>query len=492
MKYNKNQTYLYYENELFHCKTENEKIEFRKKMELLKKEGEVSVAKTAIIIVSYNNETLTKACIESIRKNNAKETYQIIVVDNASEDGSVEWLARQEDITFIGNSDNKGFPYACNQGIAAADREADIFLLNNDTVVPKDALFWLRMGLYQNEKIAATGSVSNNVVNYQQVSEQFHTLKEWLDFAAKNNVAMEHPYEKKGWLVGFAMLIKRSAINRILQVEGKIKDAVPELLDNRYFPGNYEDNDLSIRLLKNGYELLLCKNSFIFHHGGKSFGKQQETYTRLLLENQKKMADKYGIDVIPYSYVESALVNMIKPEKAEFSVLEIGCKMGATLARIESIYPQSIVRGIEKNEKLAELARQISNVICEDILKIDIAGNPNYDEKYDYILLDHILEKDTNAKVVLKQAALCVKPEGTLLVSVDNSQCVRKPQKGFTLEEIVELFNQCGLRLKEFNYRSLLCSAKEKKKLEEIMEYTDASMRPLYEAERFIFAAGKV
>lgn len=447
--------------------------------------------KTAIIIVSYNNKELTQACIKSIRDNNAPETYQIIVVDNASTDGIVEWLAEQTDIILITNQENKGFPYACNQGIAAADKEADIFLLNNDTVVPKNALHWLRVGLYENEKIGAVGSVSNNVVNYQQVPEQFDTLEEWLEFAEQNNVEMEHPYEKKGWLVGFAMLIKRTAINKILVAEGKDKDAVPEVLDNRFSPGNYEDNDLSIRLLKNGYELLLCKNSFIFHHGGKSFEKQREKYTKLLLENQKKLADKYGIDFIPYSYVESALINMIKPVKPDFSLLEIGCKLGASLARIESRYPQSRVCGIEKNAKLAELAKQVADVQCEDILETDIERNLDYDEKYDYILLDHVLEMDESAKEVLKRAARCAKPNGILLVSVDNRQCVCPMEKGFTLDEIVELFNQCGLQLKEFNYRPLVCSEEEKRKLAEIMERADASLRPLYEAERFVFAAGK-
>ncbi|WP_075721637.1 glycosyltransferase [Roseburia sp. 499] len=447
--------------------------------------------KTAIIIVSYNNKELTQACIESIRVNNPAETYQLIVVDNASTDGVTEWLAEQKDITLIVNQENKGFPYACNQGIAAAEKEADIFLLNNDTVVPKDALFWLREGLYSDEKVGATGSVSNNVVNYQQVPEQFTTLEEWLAFAEQNNVEMEYPYEKKGWLVGFAMLIKRTAMNKILVAEGKEKDAVPEVLDTRFSPGNYEDNDLSIRLLKNGYELLLCKNSFIFHHGGKSFGKQNEKYTKLLLENQKKLADKYGIDFIPYSYVEMALLDMIKPVKPDFSLLEIGCKLGASLARIESRYPQSKVCGIEENEKLAELAKQVAEVRCEDILEIDVEGNSDYDEKYDYILLNHVLEKYESAEEVLKRAARCAKPGGTLLVSVDNRQCIRSVEKGFTLDEIVELFNRYGLQLKEFNYRPLLCSEEEKKKLAEIMKYTDASMRPLYEAERFIFAAGK-
>lgn len=149
----------------------------------------------------------------------------------------------------------------------------------------------------------------------------------------------------------------------------------------------------------------------------------------------------------------------------------------------------TIVRGIEKNEKLAELAKQISNVICEDILTIDIAGNPNYDEKYDYIILDDVLKKDDISGKLLIKAVQCAKPYARLLVSVHNQQCVRQAEYGFTLEEIVALFNQCGLELKEFNYRPLKCNQSEMEALEKIMQQSDQSERPLYEAEKFIFAA---
>lgn len=455
-----------------------------------RKNRQIKFPKVAIIIITYNNLNLTKDCLNSIRVNNTPEAYQIIVVDNASSDGSVEWLREQKDIFLIANEENKGFPYACNQGIAAADTDADIFLLNNDTIVPKNALHWLQMGLYSDEKVGAVGSVSNNVVNYQQVPERFDSLEEWMEYAEKNNVEMEHPYEKKSWLVGFAMLIKRTAINTILEHEGKLNDELPEVLDTRFSPGNYEDNDLSIRLLENGYQLLLCKNSFIYHHGGMSFGKQREKYSRILLENQKKLADKYGMDLIPYSYVESALLDLLQPIKQNFSLLQVECGLGSSLARIESRYPNSDVHGIEKNPKLANLAKQVADVQQADFLKISIEGNPGYDRKYDYVLLDRVLERDC-AQEFLVRAAACIKQDGIMLISVDNRQCVREIENGFTLDEIVNLFNRCHLQLGEFHYRPLTCSADERKKLEKIMRGMDSSQRPLYEAERFIFSAQK-
>lgn len=483
--YNDNQTYLYYENQLFHSKTEEEAEKCRKEMRNLRHIGKITVSKTAIILVSYNHLELTVSCIESIRKNNLSGTYQLIVVDNASEDGSADWLAKQEDITLIANQENKGFPYACNQGIAKAEEEADIFLLNNDTIVPRDALFWLRMGLYESEKIGAAGSVSNNAVNYQQVSQQYETLEEWMAFAEKNNVCMEYPYEKKSWLMGFAMLIKGTAVQKIREAEGKEEDAVPEILDNRFFPGNFEDNDLSIRLLKNGYGLLLCKNSFIYHYGGSAFAKHQKAYIKLLLENQKKLADKYGIDFIPYSYVETGLIDMIKPEKEEFSVLELECGLGAGLARIKSRYPKAKVIGTEEDKRLAELAAQVVTVCSIHDLHIIMQ------KRNDYVILNGTLKSDGTQRAILTEAAACLKPGGRILAAVGNRQCLAAVKDGFLLEEIVSLFNECGLQIQEFQYRCAKLNPIQKQELEEIMSRSDAEMRPLYEGEKFIFAAKK-
>lgn len=451
----------------------------------------IDIPPMAIVIVSYNNKDLTISCIESIRANNDRESYKIIVVDNASTDGIAKWLSEQDDITLIINKENKGFPYACNQGIVAADSGADILLLNNDTIVPENALLWLREGLYSDERVGATGSISNNVVNYQQVPEKFETLDEWMEFAKQNNVEMDYPYERKGWLVGFAMLIKRTAINKVLSAEGKENDEIPEVLDCRFSPSNYEDNDLSIRLLKNGYELLLCKNSFIYHYGGKSFEKHGDNYIKLLLKNQEKLKDKYGIDYVPYSYIETALTDMIRTLKDDFFAMEIGCRLGATLARIKSKYPHCNVTGVEKNDKLVELASRVTDVKCGDILNIDILAS-GYEERFDYVILDRMLKNDINYREILQKAKECAKIGGELLLSIDNRQCIRTNDKGFTLDEIVEMFNNSGLELKEFNYRSLNFTTEERERLYNIMKNKDESMRPLYAAERFIFSAKRM
>jgi tetratricopeptide (TPR) repeat protein len=106
--------------------------------------------KTSIVILTYNNLDYNKLCIESIRKYTKEGTYEIIVVDNHSTDGTVEWLKKQRDVKIILNGENLGFPKGCNQGIEIADEANDILLLNNDTIVTPNWLINLKKCLKKN------------------------------------------------------------------------------------------------------------------------------------------------------------------------------------------------------------------------------------------------------------------------------------------------------------------------------------------------------
>lgn len=89
----------------------------------------------SIIIVSYNTKDVTRECLLSIRHSNLKLEYEIILVDNASTDGTVEMLRTEfPEIYIIANEDNNLFAKANNQGMQVASG-ANILLLNSDTLV---------------------------------------------------------------------------------------------------------------------------------------------------------------------------------------------------------------------------------------------------------------------------------------------------------------------------------------------------------------------
>ena len=204
--------------------------------------------KTSIIILTYNNLNYNMICLDSIRKYTTPQSYEIIVVDNSSTDGTVEWLKTQTDIKLILNNENLGFPKGCNIGIESSEKENDILFLNNDTKVTPRWLENLKICLYSDDKIGATASITNNCSNYQAINVPYKNIEDMINFADKNNVSSQEKWEQKSRLVGFCMLVKRDVFNKI------------GFFDESFTPGNFEDDDLCMRITKAGYKLMLCND----------------------------------------------------------------------------------------------------------------------------------------------------------------------------------------------------------------------------------------
>lgn len=247
---------------------------------------------TSIVILSYNTLAFTKVCIESIRRHTEPGTYELIVVENGSVDGSREWLKRQQDVTLIKNYENKGFPKGCNQGMEIATGD-DILLLNSDTVVTPRWLDNMRKALYSNTDIGAVGCVANRVSNFQQVDTNgYTTLEELIQFAEQYNQSNPKLWEERLTLVGFAFLLKREVYEKIGP------------LDEVFSPGCYEDDDYSLRIWQAGWKLLLCRDTFIHHYGSTSFlrnsseeekREKEKKFAALLNRNKEYFLKKWNL-----------------------------------------------------------------------------------------------------------------------------------------------------------------------------------------------------
>jgi len=89
----------------------------------------------SIAVISYNTRDLLLACLHSVYRTTADVDYEVIVVDNASSDGSADAVrAQYPRITVIANAENRGFSKACNQA-AAVSSGRHVLLLNSDTVM---------------------------------------------------------------------------------------------------------------------------------------------------------------------------------------------------------------------------------------------------------------------------------------------------------------------------------------------------------------------
>ncbi|MCH1625065.1 bifunctional glycosyltransferase family 2 protein/class I SAM-dependent methyltransferase [Ferdinandcohnia quinoae] len=451
--------------------------------------------KTSIVILTYNKLDFTKQCIESIREYTVDGTYELIVVDNCSNDGTVEWLKEQNDIKVIYNQENLGFPKGCNQGIEISTGD-NILLLNNDVIVTKNWLSNLNTALYSSDDIGAVGPVTNSASYYTAISTNYKSLSEMHDFAKSFNQSNPEEWEYRLKLIGYCMLIKREVIDKI------------GMLDEIFTPGNFEDDDYSFRILQAGFKLLLCKDTFIHHYGGASFGENIEKYADVLKRNGIKFEEKWGFMPSYSTYIRNEVINLIdSPQDQPINVLEIGCACGGTLLKIKSKYKHANLYGIEFNESASLIASQFADVKAQDAEK-----EMDYPTDYfDYIILADVLEHLYNPWQVMKNIRNHLKDNGKVLISIpnvmhfsllrsvingnwtytDSGLLDRTHVRFFTLNEINKMLTEAEYSNIEYNATTVAKKREDEEFIQSLTRLSAPSMESQYNAYQYIIKATK-
>jgi GT2 family glycosyltransferase len=242
--------------------------------------------KVSIIIVSYNNLSYTQLCLQSIVHNTQYPNYEIIIVDNASNDGTASFLrefsSQYKNVTVILNKKNIGFPSANNQGLKIYSGEY-IVLLNNDTIVTRGWLTKLVRYL-DNHEIGMVGPVTNFCGNEAKIEVPYNNsdLKKIQKFAARYIRSHFEPIFFPINMLGmFCVAMRSDTFKKI------------GFLDEQFGIGMFEDDDYSLRLKKAGYKLICAQDVFI-HHFGKAAFQSLENYNEIFNENRRKFEKKWG------------------------------------------------------------------------------------------------------------------------------------------------------------------------------------------------------
>lgn len=239
-------------------------------------------AQTSIIIPTYNGLNLLTSCIASIRQH-TPEAIEIIVVDNGSQDQTVAYCI-SEGITVISIPSNQGFPIACNKGLSIASGQ-NLLLLNNDVLVTPRWLTNMLTALESHPKIGMVGPTSNYVSGKQQISDNYNSIAEFMDAAEHNNHSDPQRWEETRRLVGMCLLFKREVLQRVGS------------LDERFSPGHYEDDDYCYRACLEGYRLLICHDTLVYHAGSQSFRRDHPSGWQDLIErNRGLFMEKWGVN----------------------------------------------------------------------------------------------------------------------------------------------------------------------------------------------------
>ncbi len=240
----------------------------------------------SVVIPSFNNKEYIEQAVNSIQKNTYAQK-EIIIVDNNSDETTKKYLkelSENENVKVIFNAKNEGFPKAVNQGIVAG--KGKYFLIaNNDVIVPPNAIKRMVEIAESNVEIGIVGVMSNYVSGPQWDEKANYTSPEEM-FAYAEKIAKENKNEVLEFpRVAFLFtLVKEEVIEKIGG------------LDERFSPGNFEDDDFCLRSQLAGFKTVIAKDVFVHHFGSKSFKKDSKTYDELIEKNRKIFAEKWGAD----------------------------------------------------------------------------------------------------------------------------------------------------------------------------------------------------
>ena len=226
------------------------------------------------IILSYNGKHLTLDCIASVLRS-TYTNYVILIVDNASSDGSVEAIRNSFSneigsgkIVLFDNKKNLGFAGGNNEGVKYAfEQGADhMLLLNNDTVIDKDLLTHMTAFIESDPDIGIAGPK----IYYQNPPDQIwfaggeiklhKGLTRHIGIRQKDAGQFNTPVECD-YITGCAMLIKRAVVEKT------------GYLDTIY-PMYSEDADYCFRARRNGFKMMYVPSGIVWHRISAATGGQ--------------------------------------------------------------------------------------------------------------------------------------------------------------------------------------------------------------------------
>lgn len=250
---------------------------------------------SSVIIPAKDNWEYTRLCLDSLVRY-TDIPYELVLIDNGSSapftDQLKNWKRKNNGISlkYLRSHKNLGFAGGCNQGIQVSKGDF-IIILNNDTVVTPGLFSTLLKPLIEAEEVGMTGPVSNFVAGDQMISTS------GLDFSEPGKVNVDKiiklakrirsdfkgeiiPTNK---LIGLCLAMRRETL---IAIGG---------FDERFYPGNFEDVDYSIRAIRRGFKLVVCRDAFLYHFGNKTFQKEREDYHTILKNNLIVFMKKWGL-----------------------------------------------------------------------------------------------------------------------------------------------------------------------------------------------------
>jgi len=324
----------------------------------------MSKNKLAMVIAASDGWEHTVNAIKSAMAY-TETPYQLIVVDNASTDGTTECLKKFPEVKVLRSDTLLTYSKAINLGLNAASKDCNyLAVLNNDLVFTQG---WDTKLIYAIEhpelilgmdKIGIAGPMSNHVAGLQQIKEPRYNINTLHEFSVlldkirrqECRIKGESLAQRAGFLSGFCWIMTRECFEAV----GELDDLNKYRMNNTDMPLGFEDNDYIVRADLAGHASVIARNAFVHHVGGQTTLRLKQDFARRGLKNR-----------FPY-HKKWEMINSQKSNKklvAGYRVKNVERWFDRVLTKMEEVADEIVVFDDNSTDKTVEIAQKHKKVV---------------------------------------------------------------------------------------------------------------------------------
>ncbi|MDG2525639.1 glycosyltransferase [Stenotrophomonas sp. HITSZ_GD] len=239
----------------------------------------------SVIVLTWNGLEYTKPCLDSVLAHTDTQLTEIVVVDNGSTDGTVEYLKQLPGIATVFNNANLGFVKGNNAALKLIAPDRDVILLNNDTEI--DDPLWiekLQRTAYSGDDVGVVGCRIKRLdgEDFQHAGTYIPDRTYWgQQFGSGEKDINQYPYDRDVEGVVFACVyIRRELMDKI------------GFLDEDFF-SYYEDSDYCLKARQAGYRVVNCGSLTVRHREHGSTSANKVSHSEMFLKSQETFLRKW-------------------------------------------------------------------------------------------------------------------------------------------------------------------------------------------------------
>jgi SAM-dependent methyltransferase len=413
-----------------------------------------------VIVVCHNNLGYTKKFVESVlRAKNDMTGVKIVMVNNGSTDGTKEYLSTLS-VPFViyENAKNEWFTVA-NKAIIDLYPAEDVYMVNNDVVVMDG---WL------SGRVWLSGYGALGAVQLSPYDVRLITFAGGGEDFARHKAMWEWKLPKKDilptdWLTGCGLMISRAAYDTVGGLDTGLKHYC-------------QDSDISLRLLKAGYTIGVCRDMRIVHFAGQTTEMVVKAGNQEVLKqgqaDQRNFAAKHGVkcgdfdfrlpvsdmkahyekyfdnDVMQMRNIEASRVEAADLLKVfdwkDKNVLELGCAYGRVVAELQASGVNA--HGLELSETAVKRG-QVQFVSAGDLMEF----NGSFDAIFSKAVLEHV--PSDKIYPLISKIYKCLNDGGITHHNIDTEKGTDPTHITIVpIEQWKAIFEACGFKTVEIKH----------------------------------------